>query len=87
LLLYRFLYLLSELLIWVSDILMYAFQMELNKYPHFYLAEDGRLFHGSALPGVPESAIRHTHPSWLRWGCSGLPLPTVYGPRLGQVQG
>jgi hypothetical protein len=27
----------------VSDIFMSAFQMELNDYPHFYLADDGRL--------------------------------------------
>jgi hypothetical protein len=27
----------------VSDIFMSAFQMELNDYPHFNLAEDGRL--------------------------------------------
>jgi hypothetical protein len=45
------------------------------------------MFHGLALPGVPESAIRRTHPSWLRWGRSGLPLPTVHGPRHGPVQG
>jgi hypothetical protein len=45
------------------------------------------VFHGPALPGVPESAIRRTHPSWLRWGCSGLPLSTVHGPRHGPVRG
>jgi hypothetical protein len=27
----------------VRDIFMSAFQMELNDYPHFYLADDGRL--------------------------------------------
>jgi hypothetical protein len=27
----------------VSDIFMSVFQMELNDYPHFDLAEDGRL--------------------------------------------
>jgi hypothetical protein len=31
-----------------------------------------------ALPGVSEGAIRRTHPSWLRQGRSGLPLPTVH---------
>jgi hypothetical protein len=58
---------------------MSAFQMELNDYPHFDLTNDGRLFHWTALPGVPESAIRRTHLPWLRRGCSGLPLPTVHG--------
>jgi hypothetical protein len=34
-------------------------------------------FQGPALPGVSESAIRHTHPSWLRRGRSSLPLPIM----------
>jgi hypothetical protein len=40
------------------------------------------VFHGPALPGVFESAIRRTHPSWLRWGRSGLTLLVVHGPWL-----
>jgi hypothetical protein len=36
---------------------------------------------------VSESAIRRTHPSWLRRGRSNLPLLTVHGPWLGQVRG
>jgi hypothetical protein len=33
---------------------MSAFQMELNDYPHFYLAEDGRLCSmGHHYPGLP----------------------------------
>jgi hypothetical protein len=42
--LYRFLYLLLSFGYGVSDIFMSVFQMELNDYPHFDLAEDGRLF-------------------------------------------
>jgi hypothetical protein len=68
--LYRFLYLLLSLVHGVSDIFMSAFQMELNDYPHFNLAEGGS-----------------THPSSLRWGHSGLPLPTIHGPRHGPVRG
>jgi hypothetical protein len=38
----------------VSDIFMSAFQMELNDYPHFDLAEDGRLCSmGQHCPGFP----------------------------------
>jgi hypothetical protein len=40
--LYRFLSLLLSFGHGVSDIFMSAFQMELNDYPHFDLAEDGR---------------------------------------------
>jgi hypothetical protein len=66
---------------------MSAFQMELNDYPHFYLAEDGRLCSmGHHCPGLPrvlyDALIRP-----LRQGRSGLPLLTVHGPRLGQVLG
>jgi hypothetical protein len=33
---------------------MYAFQLELNNYPHFYLAKDGRLCSmGHHCPGFP----------------------------------
>jgi hypothetical protein len=41
--LYKFLYLLLSFGHGVSDIFMSTFQMELNDYPHFDLAEDGRL--------------------------------------------
>jgi hypothetical protein len=38
----------------VSDIVMSAFQMELNDYIHFYLSEDGRLCSmGLHCPGFP----------------------------------
>jgi hypothetical protein len=81
-------YLLSELLYGVSEIFMSAFQMEMNGYTHFDLAEDGRLCSmGPTLPGVSDSAKRRTHPSWLRRGHSGQPLPTVHGPRHGLVGG
>jgi hypothetical protein len=45
------------------------------------------VFNGPALPKVSVSVIRRTHPSWLRWGRSSLPLPSVHGPWLGQVRG
>jgi hypothetical protein len=52
--LYRFLYLLLSFGYGVSDIFMSAFQMELNDYPQFDLAEDGRLCStGQHCPGVP----------------------------------
>jgi hypothetical protein len=41
---YRFLYLLfGALVVGLVTFFMSAFQMELNDYPHFDLAEDGRL--------------------------------------------
>jgi hypothetical protein len=43
------------------------------------------MFYEPALPGGSESAIRRTHPSWLQWGRSSLPLLTVHGPWFGQV--
>jgi hypothetical protein len=43
------------------------------------------MFHSSALPEVPETAIRRTHPSWLQRGGPDLPLLTVQGPRLRQM--
>jgi hypothetical protein len=47
-------YLLSELLYGVSEIFMSAFQMEMNGYTHFDLAEDGRLRSmGQHCPGFP----------------------------------
>jgi hypothetical protein len=45
------------------------------------------MFHGPALPRVSKSAIRRTHPSWLRRGRSGLPLSTIHGPWHGLVRG
>jgi hypothetical protein len=45
------------------------------------------VFHGPALPGVPESAIRRTPLSRLQWGCTDLPLSSVHGPWLGCVLG
>jgi hypothetical protein len=61
----------------VSDILMSAFQMELNDYPHFYLTEDGRLCSmGQHCPGFP-IVLYDTHPSSLQRGRSGLPFLTV----------
>jgi hypothetical protein len=41
--LYKFPYLFLSFGYGVSDISMSAFQMDLNDYPHFNLAEDGRL--------------------------------------------
>jgi hypothetical protein len=43
---------------------MYVFQMELNDYPHFFLAEDGRLCSmGQHCPGFPrvlyDTLLRH----------------------------
>jgi hypothetical protein len=47
----------------VSDIFTFAFQMELNDYPHFDLAEDGRLCsmgqHCPAFPRVLYDAVIH----------------------------
>jgi hypothetical protein len=45
------------------------------------------MFHGPALPGVPESAIRRAHPSWLRRGRSGLSLLTGHSPWHRLVRG
>jgi hypothetical protein len=44
------------------------------------------VFYRPALLGVSVSAIRRTHPSWLWQGRSGLPLPTIHGPRIGQCK-
>jgi hypothetical protein len=50
--LYRFLYLLLSFRCGVSDIFMSVFQMELDDYPHFDLAKDGRLCSlGQHCPG------------------------------------
>jgi hypothetical protein len=70
----------------VSDIFMSAFQMELNDYPPLRPRRGwDTVFHGPTLSGVPESAIRRIHPSWLRWVRFGLPLPTVHGSQHGPV--
>jgi hypothetical protein len=61
--LYRFLYLLLSFGYRVSDIFMYVFQMELNDYSHFDLAEDGRLCsigqHCQGFPRVLYDALIH----------------------------
>jgi hypothetical protein len=61
--LYRFLYLLLSFGYGVSDIFMSVFQMELNDYPHFDLAEDGRLCsmgqHCLGFPRVLSDALIH----------------------------
>jgi hypothetical protein len=44
------------------------------------------VFHGPALPRISESAIRRTHPSWLRRGRSDLPLLTVHTHGMGQCE-
>jgi hypothetical protein len=86
--LYRFMYLLFSFGYGVIDIFMSTFQMELNDYPHIDLTEDGRLCStGQHCPGFPRVLYDTIHPSWLRWGHSGLPLPTVHDPRHGPVRG
>jgi hypothetical protein len=45
------------------------------------------MFHGPALPEVPESAIQRTHPSWLRRGRISLLLLIVHGSWHGPVRG
>jgi hypothetical protein len=59
--LYKFLYLLLIFSYGVSDIFMSVFQMELNDYPHFNLAEDRRLCstdqHCPGFPRVPYDAL------------------------------
>jgi hypothetical protein len=52
----------------VSDIFISAFQMELNDYPHFNLAEDGRLCSmGQHCPGFP----RVLYDALIRLGYDG----------------
>jgi hypothetical protein len=61
---------------------MYAFQMELNKYLHFYLAEDGRLCStGQHCPGFP----RVLYDTLIRLGYDGD--APVYRYRLSRVHG
>jgi hypothetical protein len=79
-LLYRFLYLLSELLTWVSDIFMSVLQMELNNYPQFYVADDGRLCSmGQHCSGFP----RVLYDAFIRLGYDGD--SPVYRCRLSRV--
>jgi hypothetical protein len=66
----------------VSDIFMSAFQMELNDYPHFYLAEDGRLCSmDQHYPGF----LRVLYDALIRLGYDGYAL--VYCCRLSRVHG
>jgi hypothetical protein len=62
LLLYRFLYLNFHVVYYgVSDSFMSVLQMELNNYPHFIHAEDGRLYSmGQHCPGSRECYTTHT---------------------------
>jgi hypothetical protein len=53
---------------------MFAFQMELNDYPHFYLAEDGRLCStGQHCPGF----LSVLYDTLLYLGYDGVP-PIYY---------
>jgi hypothetical protein len=64
----------------ISDIFMSAFQMELNDYPHFNLAEDGRLCStGQHCPGF----LRVLYDALIRLGYDGD--TTVYYCRLSRV--
>jgi hypothetical protein len=60
---------------------MVVFLDEHGRLP-LLLPHQGRepLFHVIALPGIPVSALRRTHPSRLQWGRSSLPLPFISGP-------
>jgi hypothetical protein len=64
----------------VSDIFMSTFQMELNDYPHFNLAEDGRLCStGQHCPGF----LRVLYDTLIRLGYDGD--APVYHCRLSRV--
>jgi hypothetical protein len=66
----------------VSDILMSAFQIELNDYPHFDLAEDGTLCSmGQHCPGFP----RVLYDALIRLGYDGDAL--IYHCRLSTTHG
>jgi hypothetical protein len=66
--LYMFLYLPLSFGYGVSDMFMSAFQMELNDYPHFDLAEDGRLCSmGQNCPGF----LRVLYDALIRLGYDG----------------
>jgi hypothetical protein len=80
--LYRFLYLHLSFGYGVSDIFMSMFQMELNDYPHFDLAEDGRLCSlGQHCPGFP----RVLYDALIRLGYDGD--APVYRCRLSMAHG
>jgi hypothetical protein len=81
--LYRFWYLLFELLIMgVVTFFMSAFQMELNDYPHFNLAEDGTLCSmGQHCPGF----LRVLYDALIRLGCDGD--ASIYHCRLSTAHG
>jgi hypothetical protein len=80
--LYRFLYLLLSFGYGVSDIFMSAFQMEVNDYPHFNLAEDGRLCStGQHCPGFP----RVLYDALIRLGYDGD--APIYRCRLSMTHG
>jgi hypothetical protein len=87
--LYRFLYLLFKLLIMGFVTFFYVcVSDEAERLPPLRPHQRWDVvFHGPALPGVLESAIQRTHPSWLRRGRSGLTLPTVHGLWHGLVRG
>jgi hypothetical protein len=66
--LYRFMYLLLTFGYGVSDIFVSAFQMVQNDYPHFDLAEDGRLCStGQHCPGF----LRVLYDALIRLGYNG----------------
>jgi hypothetical protein len=66
----------------VSDIFMSVFQIELNDYPHFDLAEDGRLCSMCQYcPGFP----RVLYDALIRLGCDGD--TPVYRCRLSTAHG
>jgi hypothetical protein len=81
--LYRFWYLLFELLIMgVVTFFMSAFQMELNDYPHFDLAEDGTLCSmGQHCPRF----LRVLYDALIHLGCDGD--APVYHCRLSTPHG
>jgi hypothetical protein len=78
--LYRFLYLLFFM--WLVPFFMCAFQMELNDYPHFDLAEDGTLCSmGQHCPGF----LRVLYDALIRLGYDGD--APVYRCRLSMAHG
>jgi hypothetical protein len=80
--LYRVLYLLLSYGYGVCDIFVSVFQIELNDYPHFELAEDGRLCStGQHCPGFP----RVLYDTLIHLGYDGDAL--VYRCRLSTAHG
>jgi hypothetical protein len=80
--LYRFLYPLLSFGYGVSDMFISAFQMELNDYPNFNLAEDGRLCSmGQHCPRFP----RVLYDTLIRVGYDGDAL--IYCCRLSTAHG